>query len=83
MRIGPGLLETCPLPHAELVLLVDHHEAEFGEGHVFLDDRLRADHEVDLAGGDELQHGRALGGCQAAGQLGTANLAGRKHAFQR
>ena len=55
VRIGPGLLQRRPLPHAELVLLVDHHQAELGERHVLLDDRLRADDEVDLSGGDQLQ----------------------------
>ena len=58
MRIGAGVLQHRPLPHAELVLLVDHHQAELGETHVLLDDRLRADDQVDLAGGDLLPAAR-------------------------
>ena len=65
------------------MLLVDHHQAELGERHVLLDDRLGADHQIDLSGGDQLQQGRPLCGRQAAGQLGAADLAGGQHAFER
>ena len=51
------------------MLLVDHHQPELGERHVLLDDRLRADDDVDLAGGDLLQQGGPLAGRQPAGQL--------------
>ena len=83
MRIGAGLLQRRPLTHAELVLLVDHHQPELGERHVLLDDRLRADHQIDLAGGDQLQQGGTLGGRQSAGKLGAADLAGGQHPVER
>ncbi len=31
MRIGAGLLERGPLPHAEAVLLVDHYQPQLFE----------------------------------------------------
>ena len=43
------------------MLLVDHHQAELGERDVLLDDRLGADDEVDLAGGDQLQQRASAG----------------------
>ena len=55
MRIESGVFQHRPLLHAELVLLVDHHQPELGKRYVFLDDRLRADDDVHLAGGDLLQ----------------------------
>ena len=66
------------------MLLVDHHQPELGERHVLLDDRLRADDQVDLAGGDQLQQcaSRWLGG-QPAGQLRAADLAGGQQPLER
>ena len=48
----PLALEHGPLPHAELVLLVDDDQAEVGELDVLLDQRLRADGDVHLALGE-------------------------------
>ena len=31
MRIEAGVFQRRPLPNAELVLLVDHHQPELGE----------------------------------------------------
>ena len=83
VRIGAGLLQHRPLPHAELVLLVDHHQAELGERDVLLDDRLGADDQVDLAGGDLFQQRRAAAGRQPAGQLRAADLAGGQQPLER
>ena len=49
------LLSDAPLLHAELVLLVDDDQAEVGELDVLLDQRLRADGEVDLSVGQVLE----------------------------
>ena len=75
MRIGARMFQRGPLPHAELVLLVDHHQAELGEADVFLQDGLRADDQVDPSGGDFFQHGGPLLGRHAAGQFRAADLA--------
>ena len=50
MRIGAEPADTQSLAHAEPVLLVDHGEAEPGKLHVLLNERLGADHQIDLAG---------------------------------
>ena len=42
--------------HAEAVLLVDHHEAEVLEGDVLLQQAVGADHDVDGARGEPLEH---------------------------
>ena len=42
-------LELHALMHAEAVLFVDHGEAKIAEAHVLGEDRVRADHDVDLA----------------------------------
>ena len=52
MRRLLALAERGPLADAEFVLLVDDDEAELGEADVFLHDGVRADDEVDFAGGD-------------------------------
>ena len=49
VRIGPQLANAGALMHAELVLLVDDHQPQPGELHALLHQRLRADHQVDLA----------------------------------
>ena len=69
------MFQRGPLPHAELVLLVDHHQAELGEADVFLQDGLRADDQVDPSGGDFFQHGGPQLGRHAAGQFRAADLA--------
>ena len=55
MRIDAELADAGPLVDAELVLLVDDHQAEPGELHVLLHQRLRADDQIDLAGLDAVQ----------------------------
>ena len=51
---GAGALglagERRALEHAEAVLLVDHHEREPREARLLLDERVRPDHQVELAG---------------------------------
>ena len=61
--------------HAEAVLLVDHGEGEVLERHVRLEQRVRADQDVDLAGLEPLQQRLArlallAPGEQANGQTG-------------
>jgi hypothetical protein len=55
----PARGEGKPLLDAEAVLLVDDREPEFCELHAFLEERVRADRELDLARGDGL-HGLLL-----------------------
>src|SRR5215213_2965928 len=43
--------KRAPLVHSEPVLLVHDGDAEVGEGHRFLDQRVCADEEIDLTGG--------------------------------
>ena len=43
------------LVQAEPVLLVDHRQAEIGERHAFLDERVRADHQIERSVGRGLQ----------------------------
>ena len=42
-------LKRQPLVHAELVLLVDDHEAKVAEGDRLLEQRVRPDKDVDAA----------------------------------
>ena len=57
-----------PLRHAEAVLLVHDGQRQPGKDHRILDQRMRADQHVHLAGGHRLLH-PALGGCpQRTGQ---------------
>ena len=49
---GRLLAQRSPLFDAEAVLLVDHHRAEAGEGHLVLDEGVRADGDVDRAVGE-------------------------------
>ncbi len=55
MRIDAQATETRPLMDAELVLLIDHDQTQAGEAHVFLHERLRADHKINVAGGESGQ----------------------------
>ena len=43
----PLFAQRRPLQHAEPMLLVDHHQPELPEGDVALDQRVRADHQMD------------------------------------
>ena len=54
--------ESRPLPDAELVLLINHHDAELGELDIFLNDGLRADDEMRFAAGDVFESFSPLGG---------------------
>ncbi len=71
------------LPHAELVLLVDHHQAQLGERHVAGHDGLRADDDLNFAGGDLREHFLANFGRLAAGQQAHARVAPGEQAFER
>ena len=48
-------LQRQALVHAEAVLLVDDGEGEVAEHDVRLEQRVRADEDVDLAGGETLE----------------------------
>ena len=52
---APLPFSADPLVQAEPVLLVDDGERQVGERHALLDQRVRADHQVDRAVGDALQ----------------------------
>ena len=61
-HLGAGLrLEQRALLHAEAVLLVDHGEPELGELRVAVEERVRADEDVDLVVGEPLGDAPALG----------------------
>ena len=59
-HVGAGAaalgLQRQALVHAEAVLLVDDGEGEIAEDHVRLEQRVRADDDVDVAAGEALQH---------------------------
>ena len=54
------LLDALLVRHAEAVLLVDHDEAEVAERDVLLEQAVGADHDVDRARREPLEHGFAL-----------------------
>ena len=54
--------------HAEAVLLVDHRKAEIGEGDIVLEQRMGADHDMDEAARQRVQHHLARTAFLAAGQ---------------
>ncbi|MEZ5459058.1 MAG: hypothetical protein R3E65_07045 [Steroidobacteraceae bacterium] len=62
------LLELQSLLHAEAVLLVDDREREVVEFDAFLEQCMRADHELALAGGNQLE-----GAAPRAGRLRTGD----------
>ena len=61
-----------PLVDAETVLLVDDGEDEVVEGHRFLEQRMGADDDVDLAAGEAGQRVGAFAALFAAGEDGDA-----------
>ena len=65
-----------PLMHAEAVLLVDDRKCQIAKGDVVLEQRVGADHQIDIAGGERRQHLGAFAAALAAGQDGEAD-AGR------
>ena len=54
------LLDALLVRDAEAVLLVDHEQAEVLEDDVLLEQRVRADHEVDPAAREAVAHGARL-----------------------
>ena len=65
----PGLVaQRRPLLDAEAVLLVDHHDAEAVELDALLDQRVRADHEVDRSVGQPGEHAPPLGAGDPVGE---------------
>ena len=54
--LGAQLLEALFMRDAEALLLVDDQQAQIGEGDIFGEQAMRADDDVDLAGGDVGQH---------------------------
>ena len=60
--------QGVPLLDAEPVLLVDHHQAEVGELHLLLQQRMGADHDPGAAGRGVQQRLAAGRGAQRAGQ---------------
>src|SRR5262245_36721030 len=68
MDILAELLEALLVLHAEMLLLIDDEEAEIGELHPLGKKRVRADDDIDIAGGETLLHfGAPLGADQARG----------------
>ena len=69
MRRALGFLaKQQPLRHPEAVLLVDHRQAEPFVGDLLLEDRMRADEDVDRAVGEAQQHDFPRPALLAAGQ---------------
>ena len=65
--------ERRPLLDAEAVLFVDHRDGEIREVHLALDERVCADRDPDVAGGDELVHRSPLACGDARGEEGDAH----------
>ena len=68
--------ERQPLVHAEAMLLVDHREREVAEFDLLLEQRMGADQEVDVAGGEARQHVAARAAALAPGQQRDAQAGG-------
>ena len=71
--MGALLLQHQTLMHAEPMLLVDHRQAEVGEGHALLNERVGPDHQVDGAVADPFQHPGALLSGDSGGQEGEGD----------
>ena len=54
MHLGAHLLDLFLVPDAEVLLLVDHQQAEILELDGLAEQRMRADHDVDRAVGEAL-----------------------------
>ena len=65
-----------PLMHAEAVLLVDNGEREIVKRHVVLEQRVGADDQIDIAGGERRQNLGAFAAALAAGEDGKADAGG-------
>ena len=57
---APALCDRGALADTEAVLLVDHGDGEVAEGHVALDESVRADGDLHVARGDQLTDVRVL-----------------------
>ena len=72
------LLERRALRDAEAVLLVRDDEAEMREVHIILDQRVRADDDVDLVARNGLMHRAPLLGRQVAREIADADAERRE-----
>ncbi len=68
---------------AEAVLLVHHGEDEVPVGDIVLEERMGADDDLRLAGGDALQDGITLAALGAAGQHVDGEAGGGGHGRER
>jgi hypothetical protein len=73
MDVGLELLQPLLLHDAEMLLLVDDHQAEMRETHILGEQRMGADDDLDLAGGDLLLDLLRVLGRDEARQLGDAH----------
>ena len=76
-RLSALLLQNRPLLHAETLLLVYHHQPQRFENHIFLNQGVGTDDDVNSAFCQLFQQFCALGWCGAAreyryGQLSLA-----------
>jgi hypothetical protein len=77
--IGGPLPQGGALHNPETVLLIDDRDAELLEADAFLDQRVRADGDVDIAGGEGFQCLSPAAAGQGTGQqLDAQRPAGRK-----
>ena len=61
MHLGAHLLDLFLVADAEVLLLIDHQQAEILELDGLAEQRMRADHDVDLSVGEALLDGLQLG----------------------
>ena len=69
-------MQRQPLMHAESVLLVDHDQAEILEDDMLLEQRMRADQNVDASAFERLDDLRALAAPFAPGEQRDAQARG-------
>ena len=77
------LVECGPLAHAEAVLLVDDRHRQRAKAHIRLDQRVRADHERELAAREPAQHLAPPAGARGAGEERSAHGLGAHQALDR
>ena len=70
------------LVHAEAMLLVDDHQAQLCELHRFLEQRVRAHHELDVAARDGFERAAPRARRQRAGDQRHGNSERSKPAFE-
>ncbi len=73
VNLGAQLLQLLLLAHAEAVLLVDDHQPQVPELHVLLDQLVRADDDVERAGGESLEGLRHFLRAAEARELGDSH----------